>query len=584
MEIVRLETSNYSVICPECNNILKFKINPEKFIVEGECRNGHSFNKISFYTFKSYIKKTSSIKLINCFKCFNKKNSKTYKCQTCNKLFCLNCINQHLKEEKHSNAKSFIKENKICHKHNTLFYFFCNECNAYICESCRLEHKNHEIISLLDIFPNKAKKEYINTKTLSFENSINKMINKFNNMKEEINERFEKLENYFNFLLNINNRLFKNYNYSIFDISNYENFNYIYNFIANDKLFDEKIYLDYIFHNTSLKDINNKEKEIINREKNIMKINSNNIKNLLNIDFSKLNYFKDNLFYIKDINNRYSDNYIKMYEFKDFNFQYIANYNNHSLSKIESFKLSKYGNYFIINQRRKKNIQFLEYDNIQKELILSKKEIKSKRNSYFDMYFSDVIDCIDGSIITSAEEGVVLWEKYKKKYYKQKYIFPKFYYKLFNINDKIFLARESDFITFFNIDKFEPIKTLDIQYSIYSIYNTFTVGDIIIIVNENNEYILISLKYFDIIQIIKFDEKYLFLKVINNYFIQYIKDNKKLRLIKQIYNEKKGIFEKENTTTLNINIFSDFSKIIMTDNDELFIEDSETMSVYINVV
>ena len=186
MEIVRLETSNYSVICPECNNILKFKINPEKFIVEGECRNGHSFNKISFYTFKSYIKKTSSIKLINCFKCFNKKNSKTYKCQTCNKLFCLNCINQHLKEEKHSNAKGFIKENKICHKHNTLFYFFCNECNAYICESCRLEHKNHEIISLLDIFPNKAKKEYINTKTLSFENSINKMINKFNNMKEEI--------------------------------------------------------------------------------------------------------------------------------------------------------------------------------------------------------------------------------------------------------------------------------------------------------------------------------------------------------------------------------------------------------------
>ena len=125
---------------------------------------------------------------------------------------------------------------------------------------------------------------------------------------------------------------------------------------------------------------------------------------------------------------------------------------------------------------------------------------------------------------------------------------------------------------------------MDIQYSIYSIYNTFTVGDIIIIVNENNEYILISLKYFDIIQIIKFDEKYLFLKVINNYFIQYIKDNKKLRLIKQIYNEKKGIFEKENTTTLNINIFSDFSKIIMTDNDELFIEDSETMSVYINVV
>ena len=57
-----------------------------------------------------------------------------------------------------------------------------------------------------------------------------------------------------------------------------------------------------------------------------------------------MKYFKDNYFYIIDINNRYSDNFIKLYEFTNCNFQHITTYKMNNLSRIESIKLSKYGN------------------------------------------------------------------------------------------------------------------------------------------------------------------------------------------------------------------------------------------------
>ena len=584
MEIFRLENTTYSAICPKCKNILKFKINVDKFIVEGECKNGHSFNNMSFYGFQSSIQKTSSIKLINCNKCFISRKSKSFKCQTCNKLYCLNCINQHLKEEKHLGAKCiFTSENKLCQKHNELFYDFCNDCNCYICDRCKLDHINHTFISLIDIFPNKDKKQSMLSKTLNFEEKLKNLKSKINNKKNEIKERFETLEKLFTFLLEVNDKLFKNYNYSIFDINNYINFNYIYDFIGNGKLFDENIYLNYIYYNKSLKDIFNNEKDIINNEKQVEKI-SNNSEILFYKDYSCMKYFKDNLFYISEINNRMSDNYIKMYEFKYLNFQYITTYNINYMSKIKSLKTSKYGNFFLIGKARKKNIQFLEYDYIKKELNLSKYEIKSKKYSFLSQNFNDFIDCKDGSIITAEDEGLKLWEKSNKKYYKEKYIFPNHYYKLFNINDNIFMAKEYNNITFFNIEKLEPIKSCNTKELIESIDYTFTINDKILILYGNNLYMLVSLMHFDIIQIVKFNETYNFLKGINNGFIQYYIKDKKIGIIKQIYNEKKGYFQEDDSIILNSNNYSNDSKLIMIDNNELFIGDKGLISIYTNII
>ena len=58
-----------------------------------------------------------------------------------------------------------------------------------------------------------------------------------------------------------------------------------------------------------------------------------------------MKYFKDNSFYISEINNRMTDNYIKMYEFKYLNFQYFTTYNINYMGKIKSLKISKYGNF-----------------------------------------------------------------------------------------------------------------------------------------------------------------------------------------------------------------------------------------------
>ena len=41
MEIFNLENKKYIVVCPECSEILKFKINTENMTVSGECKNNH---------------------------------------------------------------------------------------------------------------------------------------------------------------------------------------------------------------------------------------------------------------------------------------------------------------------------------------------------------------------------------------------------------------------------------------------------------------------------------------------------------------------------------------------------------------
>ena len=580
MEIFRIENTKYSIICPKCKNILKFKIYQNKFEVEGECGNGHIFKNISFCSFiNDFIKSTSLIKYIKCNKCFISNKTKSFLCQTCNKLFCINCINQHLKEENHSNAKFYIKNNKLCLKHNKSFYFFCNDCKCYLCENCRIDHSKHFIISLIDIFPNNEKKESMEKRTLKFKEKIDNLKETFLKKKRDINKKFEKLEHYFDFLIDINDKLFQKYNYSIFDIYNYENFNYIYNFIDNEEIFNEKVYLDYILNDASLKGKGKKEEEQkINNDK-IININDNNLEYLLYKDYNKLNYFKDNLFYEIDYNNRkFGQNYLKLYEFTEFEFKYIAEYNLDKYTKIKSFNPAKYGNYFLINFRQKKNIKILKYDSANKEFILSKKEIKSNKTSFFDRNFNDVIDCKNGNILTVDEDGLILWEKNNnKKFYNKKMAFPKFYYKLYNINGKIFMAKDSEFITFFSYDTMEPIKSSNFNETIDFISQ---INNKFLILKTLKKYLLISLKYFDICQIIECNDSNLIpLKAKDNILIQYAINNNKIKIIKNVLSEEKGYFIEEKISILNGNYSFD-PKILITNNNYLFVGDFGSISIF----
>ena len=149
-------------------------------------------------------------------------------------------------------------------------------------------------------------------------------------------KNMKNLDYYFDFLIDINKNLFKKYNYSILDYYNYENFNYIYNFISDDKMFEEKNYLDYLF---SIDNNYNSDSEEENNDINSIKINENNettIENLnvnindykpeylFDFDYSNLYYFKNNIFF--EIKNEKSKNYIKMLEFKEFSFKFIEKF------------------------------------------------------------------------------------------------------------------------------------------------------------------------------------------------------------------------------------------------------------------
>ena len=593
MEIFRIDNKKYNVLCPKCDNIFKFKINHNKYLVEGECKNGHSYKDISFYNFKnSFIKNTTSTKIIKCYKCFKYKDSKSFLCQTCNKLFCFSCINNHLKEENHRNSKYFNNKDKLCQIHNSQNYFFCKNCNFNICQKCKILHLGHNILSLLDIFPNKEKRLLIKTKTKSFEENITKIKDKIKEKKKEIDEKFKNLDYYFNFLIDINNKLFKRYNYSIFDYYNYENFNYIFNFINEDKIFEEKKYLDFLF---SFVKNNNSDSEEENDDINSIKINENNEttianlnvnnndndnkpKYLLDFNYSNLHYFKDNIFLeISNDNERYnSKKFIKMFEFKEFSFNLIEKYDLDDHKQISSIKLAKYSNQILINYKRKKNIKFLEYESKTKILILSKKEIKSKNTSYFDNFFYDCIDFKNRDILTADKNELILWKKHNKnKYFKETMNFHQPYYKLYYINENVFMAYYDNLLTFFDLNKFEPIKSINSDEADF----VSLLNNKLLIVQSIDKYMIISLKYFEISQIIENNEDYFPLIAKENKLIQYFIENKEITITKSEFNEEQGTFKKEEKKVLKTKC-SIYAKILIADNNNLILCDNRLISIF----
>ena len=169
MEILRIENTKLTPLCEKCQNILKFKINHDDLNVEGECKNGHVFNDISFFDFKTnVVKATSNISKSYYYKCFKTQESENYLCQTCNKLFCSNCMKQHLEIENHKYVNYFDYD-KTCQRHNISYTIFCDYCKENLCTKCKTYHKNHSIKNLIDIIPNNEEKTLTPWKATFFE-------------------------------------------------------------------------------------------------------------------------------------------------------------------------------------------------------------------------------------------------------------------------------------------------------------------------------------------------------------------------------------------------------------------------------
>ena len=243
---------NYKeIICPECGEICKLKLNDFKITLY-ECINDHIRDNISLEEFNE-TQHTRKSK-INCTNCNNNnidnvtnENIQFFKCLTCNKNICTICKKSH--NEKHNLIESEL-QNYICNIHNKQFDSYCNICKKNLCSICEKEHKNENdiiyfknMISNINI-NNKRKKKY----NLKFENFYKDI--------KEIIEILNKVMNNIQIYSQIYNDIMNN-----FDANNV-NYQKLYN--INEILCYNKKLINEINKITDEININNKICNIIN--------------------------------------------------------------------------------------------------------------------------------------------------------------------------------------------------------------------------------------------------------------------------------------------------------------------------------
>ena len=585
MELFYVENTKKIPKCPECSEVVGFQINYENFSVSVQCKNGHNKDKIPFSNFENNYIKSSQIyqsKCHNCYKLLNE-NKNNYKCQVCNKLFCSLCINKHNKEKKHFNNVKFIQQYQMCNNHNEKYSFLCKNCKTYICNKCQKSHKKHSIESIIDIIPTKTKIDSINKSVEEYEKKINDITLSIKQYKNEIDRRFLEIEGFFNFLNNINDSLLNNFNYNYFDYYNYENFNYLYNSIKNESIFEIDRYKNYLFlkEDKDKKTDEDKEKDklIINEKKSrIEQLNEfknkrrenekdyNFIQNL-----NKLEYLKDNIFYVFD------KTFIKFFEFKNYSFNSILYYD---LVKYRIYNIqpSKYSNTILLNFEFKKNIKILEYDLKKRTIKILKKEIKDARIGY-PKHFYKCIDNNNGNIITQDNNGSIIWEKDKNGNYIKNSTIVYAQLSLQNINENLFCFQDNDYkLYFYDTINYDCNKIIDI-YSKVDLIGI--INNEIIIFNKSfgNILYIVDIKYLEIVQTIDNNKYYNSIKIKDNYLlIFFMETDNKLKIIKREYDINEKCFKATEIIEKDSKLNS-FSKILILEQDYVAILNYNNMII-----
>ena len=185
-----------NIICPECGEDIKIKINNYKINLF-ECKNNHEMNNISLDEFE----KTQIINLMNikCDICNEKNKSNTYnnefyKCYECKMNICPLCKSSH---EKNHIIINYDKLYYICNEHDETYTNYCKECKKNICLLCEKVHSKHNKILISDMILDKKELLYKldglkKSKKLLYDN-INKIMEKLNVVKKNI-ENYYKLE------------------------------------------------------------------------------------------------------------------------------------------------------------------------------------------------------------------------------------------------------------------------------------------------------------------------------------------------------------------------------------------------------
>ena len=562
MEIFHLENKKYIVVCPECSEILKFKINTENMTVSGECKNNHILRDKTIEYFKNNCIKSSNEINNKCFNCYEllDDNFNNFICLRCNKLFCGNCINKHINNDKHNIRKNFISNLRKCEKHERKYFWFCETCKINLCEECKVFHYNHSIKSFIDVIPSKNEIDLIKKNVKRFEEYIEEIYKINEIFLEDVRKRNKNLGIFLQFLKEINEKLFKNCNFSYFNYYNFENIKYISNLINNDEFYNFDKYYDYLFFGEPLilEENNGKNKKVKNNDKLML---------------TNLNYFKDDLFL------SYKEKSIYLYEFKNFCFKQISKYDD--ISSIYSVKPAKYSNDILVSFKNKKNIKILKYNNSNKTFNVSF-EIYSFK-IYPHRNYTDYIDVKNNNIITLDNVGeLVIWKKIKKKtYYEKDSVIDGNFENIFNINDSLFGIKNENLnnnIQIYDSIKYEFIKNID--FNCNPKFIGVIKNELIIFNNSSQKQIfLVDAKYLEIMQIIGIEKNYYSLEIKNkNLLIFYIDDNNFIYIKKMHYNIEEKFLN--NTEIINPKIEYEFMpNIFITNNDYIVLNNKNKINI-----
>ena len=436
MELFHIDNKKYIVKCPECSEIAGFKIDFEKFLISAECKNGHNIVNIPYNDFKLKYIKPCLIYWSNCNKCFKLINNENinYKCKSCNKLFCSNCINYHKQEANHNSAIKFYQDYQLCQKHYQKYSSFCEICKISLCDKCKKNQNNHSTKPILDIIPNKEKENSIKANYEEFNKKIEEVTSIIQDYRDEIDKRYYKIKGFLSFIKEINEYLLNNFNYNCYDYYNFDNFNYLYNSFKNEEIFDTNKYKKYLL------DIDNEMNKEIKEEKCSKYTAENERDNNYINHLNKLEYLKDNIFYI-------FDKTLDFFAFENYSFKSIFSYD---LSKfrIKSLQPAKYSNKIFIIFEIKKIIKILEYDILNKSIYLSKKQIKEPILGLSKSFYN-CIDHKNGNLLTQGFYNVDVWKADKKNNYIKELTIPNSFQSLYDINESLFCFQDRDYKIYF---------------------------------------------------------------------------------------------------------------------------------------
>ena len=226
------------IICPQCYEIPKIKIDHQNYIIKSFCPNNHIIEDSLINFIKRSNEQLQSAENIKCIECKNKikklknKENDMYKCN-CGEYICVNCKEKHKgkKDEKmEHNLVEYNEKDFKCTCSETLedYNFFCKKCNKNLCPICEAEHpREHDIKDYSDEILSddeiKEKKKKFNEQ----KSNINKFLKKLYDLKDKLEIKIKQLHKTLQTYLDINNYIITKYNTSATNEQMIENINKI---------------------------------------------------------------------------------------------------------------------------------------------------------------------------------------------------------------------------------------------------------------------------------------------------------------------------------------------------------------------